>query len=89
MDRGDKTGWTNWDLQISGVVLADDGFYQCLVGGRVAGFVRLTVLVETSMPQILQGEEVEMVKGREEVLQCMAEGKPPPEVRKILYNVSC
>ena len=84
VDHVEQTGGTSWDLQISGVVLADDGIYQCNLGRRVAGIVQLTVLVETSVPQILQGEEVEVVKGREEVLQCMAEGKPPPEVKKTL-----
>ena len=42
--------------------------------------VRLTVYVETTIPQILQGQEVEVVEGREEDLQCMAEGRPRPEV---------
>jgi len=80
VDRKDQAGGNTRDLQISGVVLADDGIYQCNLGRRVAGIVQLTVLVETSVPQILQGEEVEVVKGREEILQCMAEGKPPPEL---------
>ena len=46
--------------------------------------VRLTVHVETTIPKILQGEEVEVVEGREEVLQCMAEGRPQPEVYIVL-----
>ena len=75
-----------WDLQISGVVMSDDGLYQCQVGGTTdvepiaSDAVRLMVNVETSKPMILQGEDVEVVEGREEVLQCMAEGRPIPEV---------
>ena len=67
--------------------MSDDGLYKCQVGGRgevdpiVSDTVRLTVLVETSVPQILQGEQVEVVEGAGEVLQCMAEGRPRPEVR--------
>ena len=76
-----------WDLQISGVAMSDDALYQCQVGGSmqvdpiVSDPVRLTVYVETTKPQILQGEEVEVVEGREEELQCMAEGRPRPEVQ--------
>ena len=67
--------------------MSDDGPYKCQVGGRrevdpiVSDTVRLTVLVETSVPQILQGEQLEVVEGAGEVLQCMAEGRPQPEVR--------
>ena len=67
--------------------MSDDGPYQCQVGGSgevdpiVSDAVRLMVLVETSAPQILQGEQVEVVEGTGEVLQCMAEGRPQPEVR--------
>jgi hypothetical protein len=50
--------------------------------------VRLTVYVETTIPQILQGEEVEVVEGREEELQCMAEGRPRPEVCYNTYMAS-
>ena len=46
----------------------------------VSDTVHLTVYVEVGKPQILQGEEVEVVEGREEVLQCMAEGRPIPEL---------
>ena len=52
-----------------------------MVDPIVSDTVRLTVLVETSVPQILQGDKVEVVEGKEEVLQCMAEGRPQPEVR--------
>ena len=75
-----------WDLQISDVSMSDDALYQCQVGGSmqvdpiVSDPVRLTVHVETTIPKILQGEEVEVVEGREEELQCMAEGRPRPEV---------
>ena len=75
-----------WDLQISGVSMSDDALYQCQVGGSLqvepiaSDPVRLTVYVETTKPQILQGEEVEVAHGREEELQCMAEGRPRPEV---------
>ena len=46
----------------------------------VSDTVHLTVYVEVGKPQILQGEEVEVVEGREEGLQCMAEGRPIPEL---------
>ena len=45
--------------------MSDDALYQCQVGGSmqvepiVSNPVRLTVYVETTLPQILQGEEVE------------------------------
>ena len=67
--------------------MSDDGPYQFQVGGSeevdpiVSDIVWLTVLVETSLPQILQGQLVEVVEGKGEVLQCMAEGRPQPEVR--------
>ena len=67
--------------------MSDDGPYQCQVGGSeevdpiVSDTVQLTVLVETSVPQILQGEQVEVVEGNGEVLQCMSEGRPQPKVR--------
>ena len=76
-----------WDLQISKVKISDEGQYQCQVGGTmdvnpmVSALVKLTVKVETTIPQILQGDLVEVVEGREEELQCMAEGRPAPEVK--------
>ena len=78
---------TKWDLQISKVQMSDEGNYQCQVGGTVevdsmvSNVVKLTVKVETTLPQILQGDLVEVVEGREEELQCMAEGRPAPEVK--------
>ena len=68
--------------------MSDDALYQCQVGSSmqvdpiVSDPVRLTVHVETTIPKILQGEEV--VEGREEVLHCMAEGRPQPEVYIVL-----
>ena len=72
--------------------MSDDSLYQCQVGGSmqvdpiVSNTVRLTVYVETTKPQILQGEEVEVVEGREEELQCMAEGRPRPEVQVLFHH---
>ena len=78
-----------WDLSIVHVSLSDEGEYSCQVGGSpgvepiVSPPVHLTVYTEVGKPHILQGEQVEVVEGREEVLQCMAEGRPIPEVRVV------
>ena len=77
----------DWDLAIEEVEADDDGLYQCQVGaGNTTGpvmssMVTLTVLMEPEVPRILQGEELEVMEGREAVLECQSQGRPQPEVR--------
>ena len=42
--------------------------------------VSLTVLVEPEEPRIVQGVEMEVMAGKEVVLECQTEGRPEPEI---------
>lgn len=85
----DQLCTADWDLAIHPVQMSDDGLYQCQVGAKdmvgpvVSDMVSLTIMVEPGVPRILQGEEVEMVEGKEDSLECWVEGRPRPEVSKV------
>ena len=77
----------DWDLAIEEVQMEDDGLYQCQVGASsntgplLSDRVSITVLVEPDMPRIMQGVEMEVMEGQEEVLECQSEGRPEPKVK--------
>ena len=79
----------DWHLAIDQVQMKDEGMYQCQVGaGEMVGpvmseMVTITVMVKPSVPRILQGEEIEVMEGREVVLECQVEGRPQPEVNSL------
>ena len=64
----------------------------------MSSMVTLTVLMEPEIPRILQGEELEVMEGREEVLEvmegreevleCHSKGRPQPEVRLLTIFLS-
>ena len=66
--------------------LSDDGLYQCQVGPTsttgplLSDMVSLTVMVESEVPRIVQGEEMEVMAGKEVLLECQAKGRPEPGV---------